>query len=239
METPNYYAIIPANVRYDTDLAPNAKLLYGEITALCGKYGYCFATNEYFAKLYSLSIRTITELLKKLEDKNYINSAINTKRYENGTIKKERKISINHIEIQQQNHIEDLCENHIEENFLYNNKQNNNINNTSLKVSTDVYKEIIYYMNTINEHDNFEIKIPFFYKYTSKDTQSHINARIRDGYDIEDFKDVIYWGYFKFVENQFQTETEGTSVKYFRPSTLFSDKHFGEYLNEYRARTSK
>ena len=31
-ETPNYYAIIPANVRY-ADLKPNAKLLYGEITA--------------------------------------------------------------------------------------------------------------------------------------------------------------------------------------------------------------
>lgn len=119
------------------------------------------------------------------------------------------------------------------------NKLNTKNNNTSLKVSIDIYKEIVDYMNTINEHDNFEIKIPFYYKYTSKDTQSHINARIRDGYDIEDFKDVIYWGYFKFVENQFQTETEGTSVKYFRPSTLFSDKHFGEYLNEYRARTSK
>ena len=30
----NYYAIIPANVRYDINLKPNEKLLYGEITAL-------------------------------------------------------------------------------------------------------------------------------------------------------------------------------------------------------------
>jgi len=112
-------------------------------------------------------------------------------------------------------------------------------NNTSLKVSMKIYEEIVGYMNTVNEHRNFTIKIPFCFKATSKDTQKYINARLKDGYNIEEFKDVIYWGYFKFVENEFKTETEGTSVKYFRPSTLFSDKHFGEYLNEYKARTAK
>ena len=30
---PSYYAIIPASVRY-SDIIPNAKLLFGEITAL-------------------------------------------------------------------------------------------------------------------------------------------------------------------------------------------------------------
>lgn len=33
METPNYYAIIPAEVRY-ASIPGNAKLLYGEISAL-------------------------------------------------------------------------------------------------------------------------------------------------------------------------------------------------------------
>lgn len=42
MEQPNYYAIIPACVRY-AKIKANAKLLYGEITALANKTGECYA----------------------------------------------------------------------------------------------------------------------------------------------------------------------------------------------------
>ena len=67
-----YYAIIPANVRYDKDLAPNAKLLYGEITALCSDKGYCWATNQYFADLYKVSKNTVSRWISTLNKKGYI-----------------------------------------------------------------------------------------------------------------------------------------------------------------------
>ena len=70
----SYYAVIPATVRYDNNVVPNAKLLYGEITALCNEKGYCWATNDYFGRLYSVSKRTISTWIKSLCDAGYIST---------------------------------------------------------------------------------------------------------------------------------------------------------------------
>lgn len=67
-----YYAIIPAGVRYDENLIPSAKLLYGEITALCNEKGYCWATNDYFSRLYSVDKKTISRWIKSLSDRGHI-----------------------------------------------------------------------------------------------------------------------------------------------------------------------
>jgi SOS-response transcriptional repressor LexA len=75
-EHPNYYAIIPANVRYDKQLPPTARLLYGEITALCNKEGYCWASNRYFADLYDIDTSTVSKLIKALETNGYITTEI-------------------------------------------------------------------------------------------------------------------------------------------------------------------
>lgn len=72
MEHQSYYAVIPANVRYDSKIPMGAKLLYGEITCLCNKEGFCWATNAYFSKLYSVSDRSIQRWLECLREKEYI-----------------------------------------------------------------------------------------------------------------------------------------------------------------------
>ncbi len=118
-----------------------------------------------------------------------------------------------------------------------NNKLNSLLKESENSSNLEAYKEIVGYMNAVNEHHRFNVKIPFSYKYQSKATQKLINARLSEGYNIEEFKDVIWWGYKKFVENEFTTQNGESSYKYFRPSTLFSSEHFEAYLNEYRANT--
>jgi hypothetical protein len=75
MYKPTYYAIIPANVRYSTKLTSSEKLLYGEITSLCNSTGKCFATNDYFAKLYSKDKVTISRWIKSLISEGFISAS--------------------------------------------------------------------------------------------------------------------------------------------------------------------
>lgn len=71
---PHYYMNIPAFVWDDKDLLrkPKAILLYGHISTLANKKGYCWATNEYFAKRLSVDKRTVIDYLNLLVDKKYI-----------------------------------------------------------------------------------------------------------------------------------------------------------------------
>ena len=120
----NYYAIIPANVRYDTDLNANAKLLYGEITALCNEKGFCWATNNYFAELYNKNKSTIARWIKDLEEKGYIQRKVI---YKKGTLEIERRYM-------------QICNNPIRKNETTPMRKNAIDNNTSFNI-TDEYKE--------------------------------------------------------------------------------------------------
>lgn len=68
----NYYSVVPAEIKYNSELTEKAKLIYGEISSLSNKEGYCFATNGYFSKLYECTNRTIQNAVSKLQEKGFI-----------------------------------------------------------------------------------------------------------------------------------------------------------------------
>ena len=93
MEKPNFYGIMPADVRYDKNLKPMEKILYTEITALTNSKGYCFATNSYFAELYEVHKNTVGTWISNLEKQGYIKTVLI---YKKGTKEiMERRIYIN------------------------------------------------------------------------------------------------------------------------------------------------
>ena len=124
-EKKSYYAIIPANVRYDADLTPNAKLLYGEITALCNEKGYCWATNDYFAKLYNVSRVSISNWISALVKKGYLYSEM---QYKEGT----KEILNRYLKLVDEP-IKENFNTPIKENLKDNNTLKNNTVNTTVK----------------------------------------------------------------------------------------------------------
>ena len=81
---PGYYAVIPAKVRYDETLRPNAKLLYAEITALTSARGYCWASNERLGEFFGLAPKTVGSLIQQLAERGYL--AVEMVRGENRAI---------------------------------------------------------------------------------------------------------------------------------------------------------
>lgn len=72
VRTPGYWAVLPAKVRYDKSLRPNAKLLYAEIQALADATGYCWARNETLGHHFGIAAKTVSSLVSQLAERGYI-----------------------------------------------------------------------------------------------------------------------------------------------------------------------
>ena len=95
-------------------------------------------------------------------------------------------------------------------------QSNNNVTTLSKKKEKDnnIYSLVIDYLNK---------KANTNYRPTTKNTQSFINARVKEGYTVEDFK--------KVIDNKSKEWLNTDFEKYLRPATLFGTK-FENYLNE-------
>ena len=202
-----YYAIIPAIVRYDNHLNGNAKLLYGELTALANEKGYCWATNQYFANLYNVSKRTIISWLKQLEERNYIkmqifykpNSKMVDRRHiyilpyptdtEFYTPSEENFITYgkNHQEGDEENFTTPSEENFTENNTLNNNTKNNTKNIYSVEQSSTMSELFEKVWKTYPKKTN------------KKKAKEQFLKKIKSDEDFERFK-TGYKDYLKYIK---------------------------------------
>ena len=153
----SYYAIIPAEVRYDEELPPNAKLLYGEITSLCNEKGYCWATNQYFADLYHCSVSAVKKWISALVKKGYISLELVYKEGTRQVLQRKLYInpSVNFYTTPYKNVYDPSIKNNTSpsiEMYTDNNKVINNKINTKLEVSKHKYGEYQHVLLTDKEH---------------------------------------------------------------------------------------
>ena len=88
-------------------------------------------------------------------------------------------------------------------------------NSIDTNKNIDTIKEIIEYFNTVTGKN---------YKASSKTTQTHINARLNEGFSVEDFKKVI-------DTKNAEWSDDPKMCRFIRPETLFGTK-FESYLNQ-------
>lgn len=169
MENPNYYAIIPADVRYDKTLSASEKLFYAELCALANKKGFCYAKNSYFAKLYDVDERTIRRWLEGLKDRGYLDVF-----EEDG----DRKIFVCFVEKGGQKCPKDRTKMSKREDKnvrTLNNNNNNNINNNIYTSNKLDKSDILSLWNRLAEKWGFS-KISI----VSDERQQKIKARLKD-----------------------------------------------------------
>lgn len=152
----SYYAVIPANVRYDEELTPNAKLIYGEITALCNEKGYCWATNRYFAENFNVTKISVSKWINQLADKGYITVEIV---YKNNTkeIDHRRITILGEVQKKTFSGSEENLNRGIKENFkdnnIYKNIKYNNIYNIKEKEKEKESKNEKLFREKITNYD--------------------------------------------------------------------------------------
>lgn len=227
MERPSYYSVITANVRYDNNLTDSEKLLFAEITSLSNKYGYCTASNNYFAKLYNVSKVTISRRISSLRNNGYLNVELIK---ENNEIKQRKLhpltntyIPINNsVNTPHNNSVNSPINKNVKENSTSINTTSNNItsiNSNSGQATTQTrppYKEIIDYLNE-QTGKNFS--------HTAKGNKKLISGRFNDGNSVEVFKHVIDVKVADWLDD--------VAMKtYLKPETLFNSSNFDKYKNE-------
>lgn len=215
---------IPKQIWLSKDLTLQEKIFLVEINSLDNEDG-CWANNQYFAEFFGLSKRRVREIISSLVEKKHITLEVT---YKDGTQEVDKRIlrvcSIlygNTPVGEEENFPTPEEENHPtprEETFPTPGEERCHYNSTSFSntsFNNNYIVEIINYLNQVCGTN---------YKPTTKKTKQLIEARLQEGFTVDDFKKVINNKYSAWKGTEWQ--------QYLRPSTLFNGDKFEGYLNE-------
>lgn len=230
-ENPSYFAIIPADVRYDKRLKANEKLMYGEITCLANKLGYCFSTNNYFAELYDVTPQAISGWIKNLEKCGYITCEY----LHNGTEIKERRIRI--VKDTNSTNNEEGNSTKLEkginkslkgykQKFKDNNTSSNNTssNNTSAKVNPLILKNNTEWLPTVKEYEEYKTLYP------NVDIETQFR-KMRGWLNGNPVKRKTRKGIARFVNNWLSKEQDKQQTKVVQTKEQYTDEEYMRSAN--------
>lgn len=218
---PAYYAVIPANVRYDSKLIPSAKLLYGEITALCNQKGFCWSTNSYFAELYNVSEKSITIWINSLIEGGYIDRKIIYK-------DNSKEVLARHLILKNTQPIEQKLHTYgkkgndpMEENFYTPMEEKVRDNNTLFN-------------NTINITNNIKSKEAEIEDFFNSLWNLYPNKKSKTKVSKESKKKIFKVGleHMQRAILRYRKEVENVEMKYIKHGSSFFNSGYIDYLDE-------
>ncbi len=165
-------------------------------------------------KRLNLTTQKVRTILKKFEKEGYIKFLTSGSKGKESTLKLTIKQQLFNNNATNKSEQLQRVEESDNSNLTTKQQQSNNTTKKKEKDNNNIYSLVIDYLNR---------KASTNYRPTTKNTQSFINARVREGYTVEDFKKVIDSKSKDWLNTDFE--------KYLRPATLFGTK-FENYLNE-------
>jgi hypothetical protein len=224
-EKPNFYAILPASVRYDTSLSSSQKIFYAEITALSNKQGYCWASNSYFAELYSVSTSTISGWVKGLQQGKHI--IVEYERRGKEVIKR-NIYPIQKIDHPYSENTKGVVRKH-EEGWSENLKENNTRDNTTSNNTIYVIPEV----SDVREYFEESGKIPdSLCSIEAENFMNHYEEREwknTNGKRIKEWKrQASTW-----VNNYFKWNKNGTTNRHYEKGTIAHGKSVSDRVDKF------
>jgi uncharacterized phage protein (TIGR02220 family) len=199
------YIVIQGWMVNELHLKGNELIVYACIWGFCQKEGQTFAGGlQYLADWTNSSKQGVMNNLKSLIDKGLI---VKTETFVNRVkFCSYHTTNLDGVYNKVEQGMQQSCMGGMQKSLT------NNKDNINKDINNNIYI-IVEYLNS---------KTGSNYKATTKQTREHINARLNEGFTVDDFREVI--------DKKVQ-EWKGTDFEqYLRPATLFGTK-FESYLN--------